>query len=199
MATLNIHTENTARILFVSAIILMFSSFFMPLVLVFFIQDYLYLSNEKWFYVTPPSAYVIFMIGMLWISITLLVHLFIQRKYELKHYKWITILLMSISIPFFMFGISNYYYLDNEGLHFNDEKTFNTIISYDWEDIKEAKEVFIKSNGVTVMDHYRFITKDGDIIDLPYNSKVGNNKSRIVEKLKEHNVPVTNNMGDLYE
>ena len=199
MAGLNINTEDSSKILLVSAIILLMSSFFLPLVLVYLIQDFLYLSNTQWFYDTPASAYVIFMIGMIWIPVLMFLHLFIEWKYEFRFLKWVTLSLMSLSIPFFMFGVSNYYYLDGEGLHFNDLETFNTITSYKWEDIEEANEVYTKSNGVTVMDHYRFITKDGEVIDLSYNNKVSSNKFRILEKLKEHDVKVTNNMGDLYE
>lgn len=95
--------------------------------------------------------------------------------------------------------MSNYYYLDDKGMHFNDHKTFNTIDSYYWNDIKEAKEIFVKSNGVTVLDHLTLITKSGEVVELPYNTKVQNNKFKIMEKLQENNVTLTNNMGDLYD
>lgn len=199
MARLTFNTENTSKILFVSALIMLISSLFMPFVLVFIIQDYLYSSSEKWFYDTPASAYVLFIIGMLWIPIMMLIHLFIQWKFELRYYKWITILLMTLSIPFFMFGISNYYYLDDKGIHFNDVNTFNTIKSYEWADFKNAKEVYTKSNNVTIMDHYEFETKKGEIVDLPSNHKVSSYKFRILEKLEEHGVEITNNLSDLYD
>lgn len=199
MARLSFNTENTSQIILVTAIILIISSLFMPLVFVYFIQDYLYLSADKWFYITPPSAYIIFMIGMIWIAVMLLVHVFIQWKFEFRYLKWITLVFILGSIPFFMFGVSNYYYLDDQGIHFNGEKTLNTINSYYWEDIKEAKEIFVKSNGVTVVDHLSLTTNEGEVIELPYNSKVKNNKLRIMEKLEEFNVPLTNNMGDLYK
>ncbi|MBS8263629.1 hypothetical protein DYI25_04120 [Mesobacillus boroniphilus] len=199
MARLSFNTDNTSNIILVTAIILMISSLFMPLVFVYFIQDYLYLTAEKWFYVAPPSAYIIFMIGMLWIALTLFLYLFIKWKSDWKGFKWATLFVLLGSIPFFMFGVSNYYYLDDQGMHFNDYKTYNTINSYYWEDIKEAKEIFVKSNGVTVVDHLNLVTKDGEVIELPYNSKVSNNKFKIMEKLQEYNVPLTNNMGDLYE
>ena len=199
MARLSFNTENSSNIILVTAIILMISSLFMPLVFVYYIQDYLYLTADKWFYVTPPSAYIIFMIGMLWIALTSFLYLFLKWKSDRKGFKWAALFVLLGSIPFFMFGVSNYYYLDDQGMHFNDYKTYNTINSYYWEDIKEAKEIFVKSNGVTVVDHLNLVTKDGEVIELPYNSKVSNNKFRIMEKLQEYNVPLTNNMGDLYE
>lgn len=200
MPQIGFNSENTSHILLVTAIILIISSLFMPLVFVYFIQDYLYLSADKWFYITPPSAYIIFMIGMLWIAVVLFVHLFFQWKFEWRYFKWITLLLILGSIPFFMFGVSTYYYLDDQGIHFNDEKKFNRIDSYYWEDIKEAQEIFVKNNnGVTVVDHLRLTTSDGEVFELPYNTKVANNKIRIMNKLEEFNVPITNNMGDLYE
>lgn len=199
MSRLSFISENTSYLILVSAIIIIISSLFMPLVFVYFIQDYLYLSADKWFYVTPPSAYILFMIGMLWVAVTLLLHLFLRWKFDWKGLKWVSLLLILGSIPFFLFGVSNYYYLDDEGMHFNDHKTFNTIDSYYWNDIKEANEIFVKSNGVTVLDHLTLITKSGEVVELPYNTKVQNNKFKIMEKLQENNVPLTNNMGDLYE
>ncbi|WNF24633.1 hypothetical protein [Mesobacillus jeotgali] len=199
MKRLSFNSENTSNLILVSAIIIMISSLFMPLVFVYFIQDYLYLSADKWFYVTPPSAYIIFMIGMLWVAVSLLLHLFLKWKFDWKSLKWVSLLLISGSIPFFMFGVSNYYYLDDKGMHFNEHKTFNTIDSYYWDDIKEAKEIFVKSNGATVLDHLTLINKSGEVIELPYNTKVQNNKFKIMEKLQENNIPLTNNMGDLYE
>ncbi|MBT2691608.1 hypothetical protein J7E32_01125 [Bacillus sp. ISL-55] len=199
MARLSFSTENSSNIILVTAIILIISSLFMPLVFVYIIQDYLYLSADKWFYDTPSSAYVIFMIGMQWIAVTLFLYLFFTWKFEWKGIKWITLLIMLGCVPFFMFGVSNYYYLDDQGMHFNDYNTFNTINSYHWEDIKEAKEIFVKSNGVTIVDHLNLVTKAGEVIELPYNSKVQNNRFKIMEKLQENNIPLTNNMGDLYE
>lgn len=199
MARISFNSENTSNIILVSAIILIMSSLFMPLVFVYFIQDYLYLTKDKWFYVTPQSAYILFMIGMLWVAAMLLLYLFVQWKFEWRGFKWLAILLMFGSLPFFMFGVSNYYYLDDLGLHFNDEKSFNTIQSYDWEDIKEAKEIFVKNKGVTVADHLMLTTNDGKVIELPYTSKVTDNKFLIMEKIQELNIPFTNNMGDLYE
>ncbi|WP_226087440.1 hypothetical protein [Mesobacillus sp. S13] len=199
MSRSSFNSENTSNLILVSAIIIIISSLFMPLVFVYFIQDYLYLSGDKWFYVTPPSAYILFMFGMLWVAVTLLLHLFLRWKFDWKGLKWVSLLLILGSIPFFLFGVSNYYYLDDKGMHFNDHKTFNTIDSYYWNDIKEAKEIFVKSNGVTVLDHLTLITKSGEVVELPYNTKVQNNKFKIMEKLQENNVTLTNNMGDLYD
>ncbi|MBT2680119.1 hypothetical protein J7E38_13980 [Bacillus sp. ISL-35] len=199
MAQLTFKSENTSNIILVSAIILIISSLFMPLVFVYFIQDYLYLTKDKWFYVTPPSAYILFMVGMLWLAVTLLLYLFVQWKFEWGGFKWLTILLMLGSVPFFMFSISNYYYLNDKGLHFNEASSFNEVVSYGWKDIKEAKEIFVKNKGVTVSDHYLFTTNNGTVIELPNNSKVTYNKQRIMEKLQEFNIPLNNNMGDLYE
>jgi len=199
MASLKLDSEKITWVLLVSAIILLISSLFMPLVLVFIIQDYLYLSSSKWFYEAPASAYVVFMIGMQWIAFMIMLHIFIQWKFEIKMFKWITMLLMTLSIPCFMFAISNYYYLDDNGIHFNELETYNTITSYHWSDFKEAREVYTKSNGVTSLDHFELITTDNEVIELPTSSKITGAKHRILEKLNEHGVNVTNNLGDLYE
>jgi hypothetical protein len=199
MAQTQFNSETKRRVIFVSAVIILLSSLFMPFVLVFIIQDYLYLTSEKWFYDTPASAYTLVIIGMVWISIVLLLHLFIQNKFELHYLKWITILLLSVSIPFFMYGVSNYYYLDDKGIHINYMKTFNTITSYEWEDIKSAMEVYKKSNNVSVLDHYEFETQEGEIITLPANHKVNSARPSIIVKLKESGVEMTSNLADLYE
>ena len=199
MAGLKLDTEKVTWILLVSAIILLISSLFMPLVLVFIIQDYLYLSSSKWFYEAPASAYVVFMIGIQWIALMIMLHIFIQWRFDFKMFKWITMLLMTLSIPCFMFAISNYYYLDDNGIHFNELDTFNTITSYQWADFKEAREVYSKSNGVTGLDHFELITTDGEVIELKTSQKMTGAKHRMLEKLNENGVSVTNNLGDLYE
>jgi uncharacterized protein YxjI len=98
-----------------------------------------------------------------------------------------------------MYGVSNYYYLDDKGIHINDVKTFNIVTSYEWKDFKGAKEVYTKSNNVSVMDHYEFETKDGEIITLPANHKVNSYRQSILAKLEEHGIELTSNLIDFYE
>ncbi|CRK82700.1 hypothetical protein BN000_02644 [Neobacillus massiliamazoniensis] len=191
--------EKRMPIIFVSAIILFISSLFMPFVLVFLIQESVYHSKSYWFFETPTSAYITFMIGMVWIPIVLILHLIIQWKYELRLLKWITIFLICWSIPFFIYGISNYYYFDKKGLHYNHLESINQITTYEWENFKEVKEIYSRNKGITYLTNYQFLTTDNKVITLPYDIKFKENQNRIIEKLKEHDIRVTSNYMDQYE
>lgn len=193
-------SEKAHQYVFASAIILFISSLFMPLVFVFFIQETLYHSKSYWFYEAPTSAYVTFGIGMVWIAIVLFGYLFIKWKFEPRFLKTITMLLLCISIPFFMFGVANYYYVDDEGLHFNYLNTFNQVTTYEWKDLKEVKEIYEKSSSGTVyLKEYAFITKDNKVETLPLSGKIGGNQLRLKAKLTENGVRMTSNYEDMYE
>lgn len=192
-------SEKAHQYVFVIAIILFISSLFMPLVFVFFIQETLYHSKLHWFYEAPTSAYVTFGIGMVWIAIVLFGYLFVKWKYDPRFSKSITGLLLCISIPFFIFGVDNYHYLNDEGLHFNYLYTLNRVTTYEWKDFKEVKEIYEKSSGTVYLKEYAFITKGNKVETLPFNIKLKENQNLILTKLAENGVEVTSNYKDMYE
>lgn len=170
----------------------------MPLILIFLIQDFLFFSNSHWLFIAPFSAYILFGLGMMWIALSITFLLIIKSKFEFKFFRLISFLLVSISIPFFILGSFNYYYIDNEGIHYNQIKSLN-VTFYPWSELKELKEVYSTQNGRTNLTEYIFVTKDDSMITLPFESELVRNEERILKKLKESGVKVTNNYHDLLD
>lgn len=193
------NSENANIYVFVTAIITFLCSFFMPMVFVFFLQESLYFSKTHWFFEAPTSAYVTFSIGMIWISIILFIYLFVNWKFEPRFLKSFTALLLCLSIPCFMLGVANYRYMDDEGLHINYLKTLNEITTFGWNDLKEVKEVYEKKNGTIYLKEYTFITKDNKVETLPISGKLGENRNRVLAKLKENGVPLESNYQEINE
>jgi hypothetical protein len=84
-------------------------------------------------------------------------------------------------------------------LHYNHLRSINQITTYEWEDLKEVKEIYSKNKGITYLTNYQFLTTDNKVITLPYDIKFKENQNRIIEKLKEHDIKVTSNYMDQYE
>lgn len=195
MSNLVAASERRPVFMIVWAIILFVSSLFMPFVIVYLIHNSFFQSRDQWLFETPGSGYVTFMIGMVLIPIIMITHVIIQSKYNLKFMRWISLALISLSIPFFLLGSTHYYYIDNEGLHYNELKTFKKVDTYDWGSFKEVKQVYAEreEDSSIFMDHYEFITADGKLITIPYKASLRNVEGHILDKLKENNIKVTNN------
>ncbi|OCA90418.1 hypothetical protein A8F94_00555 [Bacillus sp. FJAT-27225] len=197
MSTLATKTEK-GPIILVGSIILFICSFFMPFVIVYLIQDTLIHFKSPWFYVTPPAAYITFMIGMAWIPTVMIVYLILNYKYEFKYLKVTSLFLAALCIPVFMYATAHYYYFDDKGLHYNHLESFNKISDYDWASMKEVNVIYGKQNTTYLME-YKFITKDDFELIIPYEGDFKNNEARILQKLKANNVKITDNYADQYE
>lgn len=196
MGAISINSEKGTLLLVISAIIVLLSSLFMPFVLVFLLQDIFYHSKAHWFFERPASAYILFMGGMLWIAFILFLQLFVQWKFELKFFKWVSAALILLSIPFFMYGVSNYYYFDEQGLHHNPAETFNQIDVYEWADFTAVREVYGQTNGVLNLEYYVFETKDKKDLTLPFNQGFAEYRNVILSKLEENKIKVINNLDE---
>ncbi|RHW41571.1 hypothetical protein D1B31_07585 [Neobacillus notoginsengisoli] len=198
MSNLVSNTEKRPVLVVTWAIILFVSSFFMPYVIVFLIHNSFFQSREQWLFEAPGSGYLTFMIGMIWIPIVMILHVIIQSKYKVKYMRLISMALISLSIPFLLLGATHYYYIDNNGLHFNELKTFNKTSTYEWSSLKEVKQVYAerKEDGSVYFDHYEFITGDNKQIIIPYEVGLRNVEAHILEKLKENHVKVSDNYLD---
>ncbi|RHW39069.1 hypothetical protein D1B31_14000 [Neobacillus notoginsengisoli] len=198
MSNLAVKTEK-GPLVFVWAIILFISSLFMPIVFISWIQDLLFYSKSHWFFVAPQSAYVAFMIGMAWIPIVMIVYLIMNYKYELKFLKMFSLLIASLSIPVMIFSATTYYYFDDNGLHYNRLESFNQLETYEWESFKEVKKNYAKRQNTTYLKEYIFILKDDLEIAIPYEGDIRHNEYRLMDKLNENNVTITDNYMDQYE
>lgn len=177
-------------------IILYVSSLFAPLVIVASFQSMVYYSKKQWFFTTPFSAYATFGIGMLFIAIVLTLYLIFRNKWDGKVITRTTGILILLTIPVFFLSLTNYYYFDQKGIHYNGLFELNQS-DYKWTNVKKVHLVYRNHNGTTGYYQYRFDMKDGKTIAIPIDDKLLNdfqvNKRRIEDIIKENNIPLTNN------
>ena len=173
-------------------IILYICSFIAPFVIVSSYQSMVYFSRTYWFFSTPFSAYITFMGGMLYIAVIITLYLIFRQKWEGVKFKWLTGFLLLVSIPAFMFSLTNYYYLDDAGIHYNalngiEEK------EYSWGKIDKVHIVYRNHSGTTGLYQYKFEMSDGTMVAIPFNDKLAEYKFKIEEIIKNNKITVVDN------
>ncbi|CEG28800.1 hypothetical protein [Bacillus sp. B-jedd] len=198
MSNLAVQTER-GPVVFVWALILFVCSLFMPIVFISWIQDLFFFSKSHWFFIAPQSAFITFAIGMAWIPIVMVGYLIMKLKFDFKYLGLFSVLLASFSIPIFLFAATTYFYFDDTGLHYNRLETFNQVTTYDWDSFKEVKKHYAKRENIAYLKEYIFVMNDDLEIVIPYEGAMSQNEYRLLDKLTEQNVTVTDNYMDLYE
>ena len=173
-------------------IILFISSFFAPFVIVASYQSMVYFSRTYWFFSTPFSAYITFMGGMLFIAVIMTIYLIFRQRLEGRKLKWITGLLFIVSIPAFILSLTNYYYMDDMGIYYNELTGFKEK-EYKWDDMAKVHIIYRNHQGTTEFFQFKFEMTDGSKIIIPINNKLSENKYRIEAKIKELRIPVQDN------
>lgn len=176
-------------------IILYISSLFIPFVVVASYQSMVYYSRTHWLFATPFSSYITFMGAMFYIAVVLTLYLIFRQRWEGRRFKWTIIFLLMASIPAFYFSLTNYYYLDDDGIHYN--KLVGVKESeYKWEDISKIQIVYRNHQGTTSLYQYTFDMANGEKVTLPFDNKLSENKRNLTAKIEENNIPVTDNFNN---
>lgn len=173
-------------------IILYISSLFVPFIVVATFQSMVYYSREQWFFSTPFSAYITFMGGMLFIAIVFTFYLIFRGRWEGRTFKWVIGILLITSIPAFVFSLTNYYYLDDEGIHYNYLTSIKET-EYKWDEITKVDVVYRNHQGTTDLFQYKFEKADGSKVILLFDQYLSEHKLRLEEKIKENDIPVKDN------
>lgn len=177
-------------------IILYISSLFAPLVIVASYQSLIYYSKKQWFFATPFSAYATFGGSMIFIAIVLTIYLIFRDRWSrtiLTRATWVLILL---TIPAFFLSLTNYYYFDQKGIHYNGLIELQQR-DYKWSNVTKVHMLYRNHQGTTGFYQYKFDMNDGKTITIPIDGKILNNyqenKRRIEGAIKENNIPLTDN------
>ncbi|MFZ7946578.1 hypothetical protein [Neobacillus sp. 19] len=173
-------------------IILYISSIFVPFVLVASYQSMVYFSRSYWFFSTPFSAYITFMFGMIVIAVILTAYLIFRQRWEGKRLKWITGILILSTFPAFILSLTNYYYLDDDGIHYNGLTGLEEN-EYKWDEMAKVHIVYRNQQGTTSLYQYKFVMADGSELTIPFNDKLSENKYKVEAKIKENNISVKDN------
>jgi uncharacterized membrane protein len=191
--------EKRASGLFAIVLILFFSSFFMPFVMIFLLQDFLYHSSSHWLFIAPGSAFLTFFIAMITIPIILAIYLHAKTKSDEKWIRWVTCLIILSTIPFFLLSISNYYYFDDKGIHYNYLMSLGET-DYQWENMMELKEIWVLENGVSRLDDYLLVLEDHTELRLSAAfNKDFNLKNKVYHILENNGIKLSSNREQLYE
>ncbi|MEO2075539.1 MAG: hypothetical protein ABGX20_09055 [Bacillus sp. (in: firmicutes)] len=173
-------------------IILYICSFILPFVFVATFQSTVYFSRDYWFFSTPFSAYTTFMGGMLYIAIVFTLYLIFKQIWESVKIKWLTGILLLASIPAFILSLTNYYYLDDSGIHYNSLKGLEETV-YSWKDINKVHIVYRNHQGTTSLYQYNFEMESGDKVTIPFDDKLAEYKYKLDAIIKGNKIPVEDN------
>jgi FlaA1/EpsC-like NDP-sugar epimerase len=173
-------------------IILYISSLFVPFVVVASYQSMVYYSKAQWYFTTPFSAYLAFMIAMLFIAIVLTVYLIFREKWKSSVIKAVFILMFIISISTFFLSLTNYYYVDENGIHYNGLYNLKQV-DYQWDHVAALHIVYRNHEGTTSYYQYKFEMKNGSEVTLPFDDKLESNRLRIQQVVDTYKIPVKDN------
>nr|WP_263326213.1 hypothetical protein [Neobacillus sp. Marseille-Q6967] len=173
-------------------IILYVSSLFVPFVVVASFQSMMYVSRSQWFFETPLSAYIGFMVGMLIIALTLTLYLIFRLRSNKRILKVIVGSLILLTIPVFIFTSTSYYYLDDKGIHYNNLTSLKEK-EYKWEDVDTFHKVYRNHQGTTGYYQFKFEMVNGEMVTIPFSDKVRENQSKIEEVVNKFKIKVKDN------
>ncbi|SFA91063.1 MULTISPECIES: hypothetical protein [unclassified Bacillus (in: firmicutes)] len=173
-------------------IILYISSLFMPFFFVFLLQGFFFFSRENWYFTAPLSAYLSFAAGIIVIAISLTVYLIVKARTEKRIVSLIVMIGFLVSIPLFVAGTNNYYYLNDKGIHYHYLLKMDKDV-YAWDEISKVKEVYKVRQGTTYLKELIFYTNDGSSVTLPNDHKYTVNRWKVTEKLEEYSVVIEGN------
>ncbi|MBU9711220.1 hypothetical protein [Evansella tamaricis] len=169
------HADNEVigSVIIVTSIVMILSAFFLPVVFLMVLQDIFFFSRSHWYFAAPPSAYFMFGAGMLWIPIILItflsVKVWMENRDRVISNVWVYGLLLILSFPIFALSISNYYYFDDEGIHYSELFSFSEA-EHSWDDIEKVIRVTNSEGGVSSVEEYIFILESGEELDVPFDT-----------------------------
>ncbi|WP_280770989.1 hypothetical protein [Salipaludibacillus daqingensis] len=178
--------------LIVISIIFTLSAFFIPIIVIYIMQDVLYFSRDHWFLEAPISAYIIFIVGMLIVPIMSILYFitsFILKKNHISiNVGWLFLIASLTFIPMSSLGVMNYYYLDEEGLHYNHllatEET-----TYLWKDIAEIIPYVDEEDQY--FSRLGIITEDGREVELSATFELLQYRSQVFQLVENHGGEIT--------
>jgi len=174
-------------------IILFLSSFIVPFIFLYPVQELIYRPKESYFFDPFFTAYIILMVVGIMLAVTLLANFLMNPK--TKKRKNIqrgivgTSFVMACALIFLC--INNYQYIDTKGLHMNHffslrEENIN------WEEIVKVEQIIVQKNGVSVPDQLIFTLQDGSTIEQSLTGKLSSAKQFINKELSNYGLKIEN-------
>lgn len=174
----------------VTVIVISFlSSFIIPFIILYPIQEILFKPDNVWFFEAPLSTYFTFILGILFLSIVLLINLVVEARDKRKKQLKLSMLAASfvVGIVVITLCLFNYQYMNMKGIYQNHYFSFSETFT-SWDDITAAKQTYIKKDKVTKDDKFIFTLKDGSTLELEMTAKMRKSKVLIRQRLLSNGV-----------
>ena len=181
------NADRAGSLLITVAVILFFASVPIGIFIVSFIHHSIYLDRSHWFFDSPMSSYFT-MIGVLLIIPVLLIIMAIylfktdeskKRSFNLFIASVFTLLIMAVGG---YLSIDNYYYMDRNGLYYDELWKLNETV-YSWDEITAMKQINKKEGGTLTPDKVIFTYEDKKI-ELPLTPKLRNEIDPVISYIE---------------
>ncbi|KGX92076.1 hypothetical protein N781_02975 [Pontibacillus halophilus JSM 076056 = DSM 19796] len=185
--------EQSNGVLIALTVITFISSMILPFILVPTIQDVLFFSKEHWMFVTPFSAYITGVIGLVASGVTLLVLLFAKirteykdKKFSLFHYIWV----VPILVGTYYLAIHSYMYVQDDGIHYRQLGEFSAT-HLAWEDVTRVEKVIINDRSQISLEGYELEDSKGNSYFIENSAELRDNEYKILDQINHVEVTVT--------
>ncbi len=174
-------------------IVLFLSSLIVPVILLYPIQEMLYLPNEFYYFAPYFNAYIIFMVSLFVMALVLLInYLIIPKTKKRKNIqRGLVSASLLIALGFIALSFNTYKWIDSRGIHMNP--FFSLKVNFvEWEEIVKVEQVNLEKSGVTKPDHLVFTFQDGSTMEEPLAGNMILAKNYIANELKQRGLTIEN-------
>jgi hypothetical protein len=177
--------------IFVSlAIILILSSFFVPIFILIPLQEILFSPSGEWFFEPLRAAYGVFIAGLLLIAaICITAAVLLSKQRMTTGVKGLLAVSAVIGVLFILLSTDGYHYADQNGI------TIDPIFSlkektYTWDEVAAAEQTAKLSGGIATDDKFIVTFKDGKKYSMVLNNNVVKARVAMQYVLKEKGIEV---------
>ncbi|WP_132371409.1 hypothetical protein [Melghiribacillus thermohalophilus] len=172
-----------------TALILFICSFIFPFIILYITRDSFFRPDTYWIFESPFAAYILLMMGILFISIGLFLFLSVKKR-QGKALAWVSFTIsLFISLTLMIISVFNYYYFNEKGLYYNHLFSIKES-HYGWDDFEKMIQVSEKEKGTTRLKELIFVTSDGREISFPFQDHFWSHLNKINSLLQRSGVPV---------
>ncbi|WP_214480135.1 hypothetical protein [Bacillus sp. SM2101] len=144
-------STKTSNTLLVFSLIIIFSSFIIPILIVGMIQPLMINYDQGyWYYSANITAYLWIFIATIFLGLGLILYYTLERKFgDTIKIKIVSSLIVLISIACFLFGMNDYTYMTHDTIKFNAPLSMKEK-EYKWDEVTKAQLIY-NNDGVRVL------------------------------------------------
>ncbi|GAB0166937.1 alkaline shock response membrane anchor protein AmaP [Lysinibacillus sp. CTST325] len=187
-------TESNNRQYQIGVIIILFlSSFIVPFIFLYPIQELFYRPKEYYFFDPFFTAYIVLMVVLFMLAVMLLINFLVTPKTKKRKniQRGIVGSSFVIASALIFLCINNYQYIDTKGIHMNHYFSLQEDYT-SWEDIVKVEQTIVEKNGVSLPEKLIFTLQDGSIIEQSLTEKLSSAKQFINKEISNYGLTIEN-------